>query len=256
MTHTLHGLVIRETAVKEQDKFLTVLTAELGKISVYCHGARSVKSRHIAAAQLFCYNEFVITSRGDTYTLKEAVLQDNFYALRNSFERLALAQYVVEVLGEMTSECEDCGALLRLALNTLYALSYTDKPEAIIKAAFELRAISEEGFMPDLGVCAGCGEMAEVMYLDVMNGHLICGGCAEEVDPVAMAARGTNFILLNVGPDVLEAMRYVLRAPLGRLFSFSMNEHDLADFTVVCERYFVNHMERSFKTLEFYNSLR
>ncbi len=256
MTHTLYGLVIREVAVKEQDKFLTVLTAELGKISVYCHGARSVKSRNIAAAQLFCYAEFVITSRGESYTLKEAVLKDNFYNLRNSFERLALAQYIAEALSEMASEEEDCGELLRLALNTLYALSYTDKPEAVIKAAFELRAISEEGFMPDLRECAGCGRLEEVMYLDVMNGHLLCGDCAEETDPGTMAASGTSLILLALERNVLEAMRYVLRTPLGRLFSFSLAERDLADFAAVCERYFVNHMERSFKTLEFYKSLR
>lgn len=255
MMHTVHGLVIRETAVKEQDKFLTVLTAELGRISVYCHGVRAVKSRYIAATQLFCYDELTITSHGDTYTLKEAVLLDNFYALRNSFARLALAQYVAEVLGEMTAESEDCEEMLRLALNTLYALSYTDKSEPLIKAAFELRAISEEGFMPDLGRCAECGSCKNVMYLDVMNGHLLCDSCAEKLDPVDVAESGTSLILLVLEPNVLEAMRYVLRTTQGRLFSFSLSKRDLADLAVICERYFVNHMERSFKTLEFYNSI-
>ena len=37
---TVKGLVIRETDFGEADRFITVLTAELGKIEVLCRGIR------------------------------------------------------------------------------------------------------------------------------------------------------------------------------------------------------------------------
>lgn len=42
---TVSGVVLREVDVGEYDKMLTVLTAELGKISVYANGAKRLKVR-------------------------------------------------------------------------------------------------------------------------------------------------------------------------------------------------------------------
>ena len=44
-----HGLILRDTDTKETDKILTVLTAEMGKISVIARGARRKNSRLAAA---------------------------------------------------------------------------------------------------------------------------------------------------------------------------------------------------------------
>ena len=46
------GIVIREVMLGESDKLLTVLTSDLGRISVRCRGVRSLKSHRFAAAQL------------------------------------------------------------------------------------------------------------------------------------------------------------------------------------------------------------
>ena len=55
MSQTLktNGLVIRETAVGESDKILTLLTPELGKISVYYPAAKNIRSEKPALSKTF-----------------------------------------------------------------------------------------------------------------------------------------------------------------------------------------------------------
>ena len=52
---TTKGIVIREVMMGESDKLLTVLTPELGRITVRCRGVPTVKSHRFAAAQLDIY---------------------------------------------------------------------------------------------------------------------------------------------------------------------------------------------------------
>ena len=57
------GLVLRQTATKESDYILTVLTAD-GILSVIAKGARSRRSRYSAACQFLAYSELTVTKKG------------------------------------------------------------------------------------------------------------------------------------------------------------------------------------------------
>ena len=78
------GIVSRAVQYKDNDKIITVLTAEYGLISVYCHGARSNKSKYLTSTRLFCYSEFVLTRKKDFYYIKEADYIEAFFDIVNS----------------------------------------------------------------------------------------------------------------------------------------------------------------------------
>ena len=58
MRKTTDGLVLREVAVGEHDKLLTVLTPKEGKITLSAKGARSMKSKVLPLCRLFTYGNF------------------------------------------------------------------------------------------------------------------------------------------------------------------------------------------------------
>ena len=97
------------------------------------------------------------------------------------------------------------------------------------------------------------------MWLDVMNGRLICSECLRRRSgnlsmPEEDAYRARN-ILLPLDASTLAGMRYVYHAPLSRIFAFSLTEDSLQSFDKVSEIYLLNHLERSFDALEFYRSV-
>ena len=256
---SLKGIVVRSVNYGERDRILTVYTEERGLITVSANGSRSLKSRALVATELFCYSNFIVSCNKDRYTLKEVDLIESFFDLRSDIEKLALAGYVGEVIAHVGTENMPDVPLLRLTLNTLFAIAKERAPLALVKGAFEMRAAAILGFSPALAVCSSCGEEGEDVVLDVMNGSVLCGTCrrtledslAEETyDPAHKTIR------CFLTPAARTALFYVTCAPLEKLLSFRLeNKEDIDCFAYVAETYLLNHLETGFKTLEYYKQL-
>ena len=263
MTITIRGLVLREVNYGENAKILTVLTAERGKISVFCHGARSVKSRHLVYTQLLCYAEYVLYQKGDSYTLREGALIESFFAIGSDIKAIALSQYFCVVALEVCSEESDESEMIRLMLNTLHVLAQHSKDLSLVKATFELTCACICGFTPDLSQCASCGATdlaAALFYLMVYDGCIICGKCcAKQADlPVSSLSEPYAHLSqsLQLSPAILTAMRYVVSAPIKRTYSFTLGQDQCTELGNICEKYLLTHLDRqSFVALDFYNGI-
>ena len=245
---SLPALVIRETDIGEQDKLLTLLSAEKGRFSAKVHGARNIKSKNMACSSLFCYGNYTCTEKNGRITVKESSLQESFFHLRLDMQSLAIANYVAEVLCTVSTEENDETDLLLLALNTLFTLNKGEKQPTLIKAVFELRCLQLLGFCPDLSGCELCGKQEEQpLYLDLTEGTLLCQQCR------SLANRYGSLYILHA--DTLSAMRYILHAPAKRIFSFTLGEKALASLCEIAERYLITQTETNYKSLKFYHSM-
>ncbi len=255
MRFDIKGLVLRETPVRDNDRYLDILTGQMGRISVYGRGVRSYKSKNMEATLPLCYANFTLErQKEDFIVLTEAEKIDAYNDSRLGLEINSLCMYVCEAVREVALPNEDQSDILRLALNTLHALTNKLYDRDVVKAAFEMRLMSQVGYMPDLSCCAGCGCDGDSFSLDIMNGALLCQKCAEKrLD--TPEEEGTKLILAPLSRGAVEALRYVVRAPLNRLFSFRCDDPVSAEISSACEQYLLNHMERSFPTLTFYKQV-
>lgn len=259
----VRGLVIRTLDLADNDKLLTIFTEEYGKITAVANGGRALKSRYLAAAQLFCYGNYVLYQKGDRYWVREVNLIESFFDLRADLTRTALASYVCDVAGDVVEENAPEPQLLRLTLNTLYAIAKGVAEQEKIKAVFEMRAAALLGFCPMLEACATCGrEAGGGFYLDVMNGCIACEECyhtatEEVIDPKANPDDNfrTARIICPLSPASLSAMRYAISSSMERLFSFRLEAADMQLFSAAAERYLLNQLERGFKSLAFYKQI-
>ncbi len=246
MFQIVRGLVIRSVDYKEADKILTVLTGEYGKLTVSARGARRKGSRISAASQLFAYSEMTLFVHNGRFQLNEAAILEQFTGIDQEIDTLALASYLAEVLGCEEEQGQGNPPVLRLALNSLYALAKGLYPRWRIKAAFELRYCALAGYAPDLsGGCAVCGSVTPEPLLAPQAGLLCCRGCAPQ-----MGERG-----LPLDARALEAARYILGCDLKKLFSFELEGRPKALLEQACEAYLLARLERGFRTLEFYRTL-
>ena len=137
------GLVLRETETKESDKILTVLTPELGRISVIAKGARSRRSKYTAACQLLAYDEMTLRRKGEWYYLAEAGTLELFDGVRQDIQRLALASYFAELTETVCQDALAAAEILPLLLNALFALGTLGKEPLVVKAAFVWRLLDQ-----------------------------------------------------------------------------------------------------------------
>ena len=255
----LDGLVIREVKVGEKDKLITLLTADEGLITISGKGLTSIKNKYAASAQLFTYSTFQLKKRGEYYYIVDTFLIESFMNIRYDIEKLSLANYVCDVAHDLALVGIGDDELLSLVLNTLYATANMNIPLDIIKGAFEFRAAVSEGFMPDLSFCGMCGdEISGDSVLDVMNGRILCKKCRAELENTPEFIRDDTSakIMIRLSPAVLSALRYIESAPMKKFLSFTLDKTETSLFSVVCERYLLNHLEHGFTSLEYYKKIR
>ncbi len=262
----IEGVVVRVRDMGDHDRYLSVLTAEEGRIDLLSKGSRSMKGGQASVSQLYTYAEFEYYRRGTLAILKSGAVKESFYALSMDLDRMDLAAYLCDVICEVTDAGEPAPEALRLLLNALYATANDRYPQEIIKGAFEWRIAALSGYTPELSSCAACGKpMSDPFYLDVMNGALLCPDCRGEREKALkgpLPAGAYDDIreadtLSVLSPAALEALRYALSAPLGRIFSFELADPvDLGDFSRAAETYLLSHLGRGFDSLNFYHAMR
>ncbi len=244
---TATGLVLRETMYKESSKILTVLTDAEGKITVSAKGARRKNSKTAASTQFLACSEFTLFESRGRWTLHEARSVELFAGLRDDIELLSLGSYFAELLETLADEDSPDPEMLSLGLNALYALSEDKKDRRIIKAAFELRLMCIAGYEPILDECHFCGKAEiENPRMSLAGGSVYCKNCpADEEGEVTALLPGT-----------LMAMRHIVNADSKRIYSFKASDEVLKNLADVCERYVEVQLDKNFKTLDFYKSIK
>lgn len=245
---TTKALVLRGVDYKESDKILTLLTSDMGKLTVSARGCRRRGSPIAAGCQLLCWSEMVLYEYQGRWAVKEANTERQFRGVRDDLEKLALACYLAEVTEVLAVEGLPSPEPLSLILNSLHALEKLKKPHALIKAAFELKAMCLAGYEPLLDGCAVCGaETPADPRFHLREGVLHCASCRSGMGD------GISMPMDEAG---LKAMQHIAWGDPKRLFSISMGEESLKRFSDLAEAYLHTQLERGFHTLDFYKSIK
>ncbi|MCM1132472.1 MAG: DNA repair protein RecO [Ruminococcus flavefaciens] len=241
----IEGIVLKERMFGEQDKFIDVLTKDRGVMELPVRGARKINGRMSSATQLFAYSRFCYEQKKNRLVLNSAEPVHIFYGLRNSLSAISLASYFADVVRSCIPELTDSENVARLLLNTLHYLEKNLRSEKMLKSIFELRLMSETGFMPDVLACRNCGNFEpDELYFSV-SGEFFCTDCCESA--------GENSFRMKL--PVLSAIRHIVLSDFDRLFNFRVSENTLERLSAFSESYIISHLEKNFKTLDFYKSL-
>ena len=264
MTFATDGLITRIHEVGAGDKLVNIITPDRGRIGVMVKGGRSPSSKMTPISQLFTYGNYEIYEKNSMYWMRGGSIHESFYTLSSDIARVSLATYLCDLANELTDEDEECSELLRLLLNSLFLIGKGEKPQEIIKSGFEMRAAAISGYLPELFGCAYChSSSADFIYLDVMGGKLVCTDCqAKRGQRIPKISRDfeddlESSVLCGMSPSALAALRYIVSAPEKKLFSFELKDaEDLRDLSKATEAYILNHLGRSFDSLDFYKIVK
>ena len=239
------GLVLKETRYREADPILTILTPKLGVITAMAANSLRLKSKLFSACGLFCYSEFTLVPGRNMYTVREAEVQNIFHGISSSIEGVSLAMYLTELAAALSPTGEEAARELRLVLNSLYMISEHRTDLRVIKAVFELRTMSECGFLPQLACCNVCGKYDDAsFYLDPQEGYLLCPDCAQKAGKPC-----------NLDAGALYALRHICLVEDKKIFAFKISVGSLAKLSTVAENYALTHLDKPLKSYAFLKSV-
>lgn len=236
------GIVTRETKYGDTSRILTIITKELGRISVLARSVRKGESGLLAATGLFSHSRFILFKSGSSalYKLNEGEQLTSFAALRDSLEGMAFASYFCDVTNLVVQEDSPDVAQTELLLRCLYMLCREGTDPEKIKAAFEFRTLTLAGLMPDISVCASCGTGTRLCAINATEGAAYCENCKDS-HPGSM----------QINDSILAAISYIALCEDKKIFAFNMSEESIKYLSKLGEYCTETLFEKNFKTLDY-----
>ena len=230
------GIVIAENNMGDFDKMLTILTPNLGKIGCSARGARRPKSLLLSGTQFLCFGEYMVFKSGDNYSINSVDTIELFYNIRTDLDKLTYASYITKIITDVTTENQNSFNTLKLFLNTLYAISETDKNLDFITAVFKLRLLKILGYMPNIRECTSCGSKENITHFSIIDNGFKCKACSRQ-DTGA----------IEISEPTVNAIKYVFSADPKKIFSFQVSENSLRELELVSTIFLNEKLEKEYK---------
>ena len=177
---TITAIVLRCVNYRDNDRMLTLLSPQMGRVEVLSRGCRRPKSPLLCASDLFCTGEYVLFTQGERSLLTGCTLKDSFYPLRLDLPRLSCGVYMLNLCEAAAQPGEESPELFLLLLKALHRLSYGAQEHRGLISGFLLHYATLLGYKPRLNHCVHCGKKLtdeEPLAFDCEAGGLVCRSC-------------------------------------------------------------------------------
>lgn len=232
----VNGIIIGENNVGDFDKMLTMLTPNLGKIECSAKGARRNKSLLLAGTQFLCFGEYMLFKGSEIYKINSCQTIELFYNLSTDLKKLTYASYITKIINDVTCENQNSYNTLKLFLNTLYAISESEKDLNLIISVFKLRLLKILGFLPNIEECVECKTKEKLEYFSIKNNGFKCYGCAK---------KDTGSI--HMSDATKKSITYAIKVDPKKIFSFDLSEKSLKELELIASLYLNEKLEKEYK---------
>ncbi|MCI6859055.1 MAG: DNA repair protein RecO [Eubacterium sp.] len=237
------GIILSVRSIGENDRTMTILTKERGKITVFARGCRRPNHPLFGVTQPLLYCEFMVSDTRKYTYLNSADCIDSFFFLKESLENIYYSSYFAEVAEYFTVEGQDERNILNLLFVTFMAIKKKKVPLKLIRRIFELKVLQFAGLGMQCFSCLCCGRQDNLTNLSLEAGGTFCQECGK-------TAGGRP-----VDPSVLYVLQYVSASPLESLYAFTLKEEISREFRWTVKRYFAVHVEHRFKSAQMLDEL-
>ena len=145
--------IVLSTQETREDRVVTLLTPELGRIPTYARGAARSQKRFGAHVEPMSHVDAEIQPRTSSqmYGLRRSSARNGFPTLKSDLVRLSLATTMVETVMHLVPEHGNEPGVFPLVLR---ALTHLNHPETVgtedLLALFEVRLLLIAGLLPEL----------------------------------------------------------------------------------------------------------
>lgn len=238
------GIILRRQELRETSLILNIYTRDFGKIKGIVRGVRGSRGQGSSGGslELFSYDEIVFyeRKRSDIYTVSQCDLVEFFLPIRESLEKLAYANYIIELVDSVTALGDKNPQVFGLLLNSLKLLAGESSPRRVTRI-FEIKFLHLLGLMPTLELCANCGNRVDAgAKFSFRHGGLICKACLAVDSQARPILQGT-----------VKFIEHIRTSPFDRLARVKVAAEVGKELEGILRKYLDFHIERRLKTLEF-----
>lgn len=131
--HKLEGIIINRRGVNEADRFLTILTKDEGKLSVYARSVRTLRSKRAGTLDLFNLIRFEVVGRGERKTLTSVELVDGYRLGKKKLPDISRLFTIAELIDSLIPEAAPHPEAYDLVATALTHLHRFETPDYLLR---------------------------------------------------------------------------------------------------------------------------
>ncbi len=219
-TECIRAIVTGYADYRDNDRMLTLFSAERGRIDCKARNCRKPTAPLLACAQPFVFGEFELFTQNERSTVNGCEIQETFYPLREDVDRFMAASAATQLANAVIEHESTDRELFSLLYHILSYLAYTDAEPKDLLIAYMMHFVDHAGYRPSLTRCAICRRDVRqdpVLYYSAEAGGVVCGACphgGKQVSKLALEAMRRILLLSHE-----ELVRVVLKDELRRELS-------------------------------------
>ncbi len=238
MERSTMAVVIRTVDYNDNDKMVTLLTKDYGRMSARIRGCKKPACKLFSAASLFCCGDYTFFEKDGRYGVKGCVISRTF-ALQNDYEAFTAACFIADAVDKMVQEDDVHSGLFTLTVNALFALDTGAAPPRTVLCWFLQRLLHIEGVYPSFGMCAACGSEPPLVKFSAEQGGALCPVCARGI-------KGDN-----IDDAFLNALRLLARTQAKDIGSLRIGDDVQKRLSAALIAYLEHVLQRPLKTARY-----
>lgn len=182
MEFTENALVLRVGKFKENDLWVSLLTATRGIITVFAFGGSRSFRRFAGCLDSYNYIIARVTSskNGQFLNLQEASLIESYIRLRSDWNRQGMVANCIRFLEALGISPEDAENNFLLVKSLFELFDKADNVHTMFPLLYRFRLAAEQGYVASLSHCAKCQkQLNEGAFYATTSGHFLCKDCKE-----------------------------------------------------------------------------
>ena len=242
-TYAVEGIILKHRDSGENDRLITLLAKEKGKLTAIARGLRKPQSKLKGYLELFRYNFFQLAVGKNFDIITNAETLVTFDELASDPRRLALASYFAEATDRLVGEREPVPQIFNLLLGVLELLKNNFQDLSLLRSYFLLRLATLLGFQPELYQSILSGERLtakEKLFFSAHRGGLLTASEAQK-EPSAFA----------VSPKTVKALRLLTESDPELILKLKMDAKTRNELKRVAQETSLLFLEEPFKSEKF-----
>lgn len=195
------ALILKTQKYKEYDEIITAFTKKFGKLNLFAHSSKRMKSRLLAGTQVFSYVNMEIDLRQNGSRLYTSVPIKSNYEFSQNLHKYYLVAYICEILDRTQAENQTELKFFDKVIRVLDIIREKECDLRLLRLIFEIHLTDSLGIRPDLDRCEICGQSSTDMMhnVNMTSGSVVCDNCTAKVQAK----------LFRLDKNLIRFMKYV-----------------------------------------------
>lgn len=241
-----NAIVLKTLPFRSSSLIVTFFTETFGKVKGIAKGVRQEREIRGTAYDLFTNVEIIYyeKTRSELHLISDCVMTEAYPSLRTTLESITFASYFCDLVDQLT-EVHDPNSTIYELLNFCF-IYLSSIPASRLSRLFEIKFLSEIGWLPHLESCLGCGKRElESGCFSARQGALYCVNCARSIQDARPISR-----------EPLHIMRYYATHDLPDSIKLPMSKQTEKDLEELMDRFLTDRLSYPLKTRQFLSKIK